>query len=476
MVGPNYRRPCVCPPPSWEEENQEVSERAPSEFAWWEALNDQALNQLIYIGYNQNIPLTIAGLRVMQARAQLGIAIGNFFPQQQQFIGDYSTNRTAFPDPDIYFNDLSLGFDVAWEIDIWGKFRRGIQSAGASLCAQIASYDDTSLSLVAEIARTYIIMRTLEKRIFYAKKNADIQQNALEITQVLYEEGEQSGLDQEQALALLRDTQALIPNFEISLQQAKYALCVLLDLPYDSLQEIIGHPAEIPQVPLDVAVGVPLDMLRRRPDIRLAEFDAMAQCANVGVAQSALYPSFSLIGSIGFTATNDGAFSLATPLKASNLVYTVGPSIVWNLFNYGRLVNKVRVEDAIYEQLLMNYRNVVLTAVNEVESALVALIKFQREAELLEQSVDAQQRSLEISLVQYTEGFASYQRVLDSTQSLTNEQDQFVQAQGDIMTSLVALYKALGGGWEIRCGGGFIPSEVKNEMQERTNWGSLICE
>lgn len=472
MVGPNYHTPPVAIECSWKELGDPVSNSECIHVAWWESLDDPVLNTLINIGYNQNLPLIIAGLRIMQARAQLGIAIGNFFPQKQQFFTDYLAFNIPFLKPHAYFNLLAEGFDVAWELDIWGKFRRGIQSANASLFSEVAAYDDLMVTMIAEIARTYVLIRTFEKQLNYANKNRDIQANVLELAKVLYEEGEETGLDYEQALSLLKETETLIPKYESLLKQTQYALSTLLDLPYDNLQEIIGQPGEIPNVPVEIAIGVPCDLLRRRPDIRQAEFEAMAQCANVGVAKSELYPSFSLKGSIGFLATN---FSLGIPNEASKLFYIAGPSLAWNLFNYGRLVNKVRVQDAIFEQLLVNYRNVVITALNEVESALVSFLKSQEEAKLLEESLTAQERSLDISIIQYTEGIASYQRVLDSTRSLTNQQDQYTQIQGQVVTNLIALYKALGGGWEIRSGDAILPCEIKEEMQARTNWGALLC-
>lgn len=475
MVGPNYHTPSAPITEDWDVGDSDTINHRPASYChWWEVFNDPVLNDLIQSAYDQNLTLLIAGLRVLEARAQLGVVVGNFYPQLQQITADFSNIRNPHPPPDKYINELTVGFDTAWELDLWGKYRRGIQASGANLLANIANYDDVMVALTAEVARTYVLIRSFEERIRLARKNAKIQSRALELTRILYEGGTESELDAQQAATVLYSTEALIPRLQTSLNQTTNALSVLLDIPSYEIKEILDAPGAIPQAPVEVAIGVPADLLRRRPDIRQAEFQALAQCAVIGIAKSELYPSFSLVGSLGWTASDAGMRSLSNPFRSSNYEYEFGPSFTWNIFNYGRLKNQVRVEDAFFEQLLANYRNVVLVAVSEVQDAAVAFLRSQDEAHYLYKSVETAQRSLEISLAQYKEGLATYQRVLDSTRALTNQQDQYVQAAADIITNLIAMYKALGGGWETRCEMDFVPTPVKCKMRKRTDWGRLL--
>jgi NodT family efflux transporter outer membrane factor (OMF) lipoprotein len=272
-----------------------------------------------------------------------------------------------------------------------------------------------------------------------------------------------------QAKALLSETQALIPRLSRDLRQAKNALSILLGKVPSELNEILGRPKPIPAVPAEVAVGVPAELLRRRPDIRLAERQLAAQSPRIGVAKAELYPAFNLLGTIGLSSLNSSNF-----FDSNSVTGQAGASFRWNILNYGRIKNDVRVQDARFQELAVNYQNTVLRAAQEVEDAMVAFLRTQEEARFLSSSVQAYKRSVDLSLLQYKEGLVDYQRVLDTQRFLTRSQETYVTRKGDIVINLVAMYKALGGGWQIREGKDFVPEQIRVEMAQRTDWGELL--
>ncbi|MDX1697144.1 MAG: TolC family protein, partial [Thiohalobacterales bacterium] len=424
--------------------------------------------------------LQIAGLRILESRAQLGIATGNRYPQLQQVNAsataiELSENRpNAVPGIDDDYASYQAGFDAAWELDFWGRFRRGIEAAEAGLSASVADYDNALVSLTAEVARAYITIRTLEERLALAEANIELQQESLRVARVRFENGATTELDVQQATSNLADTRALVPILKRSLRQARNGLSILLGLPPSDLSGMLGGPGTIPVAPAELAAGVPADLLRRRPDVRAAEQQAASQSALVGVAQADLYPRFSLVGSIGFQSSNTGSSSAGDLFDGDSLFYNAGPAFSWNILNYGRIRNNVRVQDARLQQALVNYRNTVLTAYREAEDAMVAFVESQRESEFRATSAQAAQRSTEIASIQYREGSVDFQRVIDAERFLVQQQDQWTSVRGDIALNMVALYKALGGGWELREGREFVSEENRNEMAERTSWGKLL--
>jgi NodT family efflux transporter outer membrane factor (OMF) lipoprotein len=476
MVGPDFKEPEATVAEQWtDDEDQGVTHQPVTNSDWWLVFNDPVLNKLVEIAYNQNLSLEIAGLRVLEARAQLGIVTSNLYPQSQALSGNYSYNRgkdTRLTDR--YFNQASAGFDAAWEMDFWGKFRRGVESADANLIANIASYDDVLVTLTAEVARNYVLIRTLEERIRLARENIKIQQRSLELTTNQFETGSVTELDMQQATTQLRNTQATVPNLLISLEQAQHALSILMGMPPQDLNGMLGAASGIPTAPADVATGIPADLLRRRPDIKQAELQAVAQSAQIGIAEAELLPSFTLFGSIGWDVNDAGRDNLNDLFNSDNLAFSTGPSFQWKILSYGRLKNQVRVQDARFQQLLTNYENVVLNASAEVKNAISGFLHSKAEAEYREQSARAAMRSTNLSMLQYTEGVSLYQSVLDATRSLASQQDAYAATRGNIATNLIALYKALGGGWEVRVGNDFVPADVRDEMEARTDWGDML--
>src|SRR6266481_8179724 len=284
MVGPDFVRPKTTVSPSWLDTDDQRVKTGPSEYRnWWTAFNDPALDRLIERAYRENLPLRTAGVRVLQARAQLGIAIGDFFPQTQQGIGSVQYNRTSDRSAiaagfgGIDYWQSQVGLQASWELDFWGKFRRTIQSADASLLSSLADYDNTLVTLTADVANSYITIRTAEERIRIARENIGTQEESLKIAEARFKYGTVTQLDVEQARTSLLNTQATIPPLETQLRQARDALSVLLGMPPSDLSDFLGGSSRIPVSPPQVIVGIPTDLLRRRPDIRSAELQAAAQ-------------------------------------------------------------------------------------------------------------------------------------------------------------------------------------------------------
>ncbi len=477
-VGPNFTRPTAPVPQGWTAAgNPRVAARAAEDSRWWKTFNDPVLDRLIELAYQQNLPLQVTGLRIVEARAQLGIATGRQYPQLQVATASAAavgvSENQVIPGHDRNYGSFQLGFDAAWEMDFWGKYRRGVQAETAVLMATVADYELALVSLNAEVARTYVTIRTFEVLIDQAEQNARLQEQALEIAQSRFRNGATSELDPTQALTLLQSTRASIPRLQIGLQQARNALSTALGRPSGAVESLLLGAKQIPRAPTQVAVGVPAEMLRRRPDIRSAELNAAAQCARIGVAKADLFPSFTLFGTVGLQTTAGGGTSVNL-FSSKSLYYSVGPRIFWPFFNYGRLTNNVRVEDARFQQLLVNYRDTVLRAAQEVEDALAGFINSQEELVFEQGAVTAAQRAVELSLTQYREGATDYQRVLDAQRSLLEQQNELTQSNSSVATSLIALYKALGGGWELRQGQPVVPEATQNEMKARTGWGGLL--
>jgi NodT family efflux transporter outer membrane factor (OMF) lipoprotein len=486
MVGPDYIKPTAPEPQEWLESSSSIIESKDADFrSWWMVFNDPTLNALVQSAYQQNLTLQSTGIRILEARAQLGIAIGNQYPQTQQGTGDATAQKTSRNLPNAASAErfayvYDMGFDVAWELDFWGKFRRSVQAGVADLQASIADYDDNLVFLTSEVARTYITLRTSEERLAVAYDNVKIQTESLRLAQAQFDAGSVTELDVFQSRALLRSTEAAIPGFESDIRQAKNALAILLGKLPGEIDAMLAGPGRIPPMPAEIGVGIPAELLRRRPDIRLAERQLAAQSAQIGVAKADLYPSFSLFGSIGYTTASSTSgpqsrnAGLSDLFKSNSFGYSVGPSVSWNLFNYGRITNSIRVEDARFQQLAVDYENTVLEAVQEVEDAMTAYLRTQDQVAFLADAVAAYKSAVDLSTLQYKEGLVDFQRVLDAQQNLVQQQDNLVTTTGDVSLNLISLYKALGGGWEMRAGKDFVPDSIKAEMKERTNWGDLL--
>ncbi|MDH3671999.1 MAG: TolC family protein [Gammaproteobacteria bacterium] len=484
-LGPDYKKPEAQVSAQWIDIDAPRVNSQPADLAdWWTVFDDPVLNSLVEMAYTQNLTLRIAGLRILEARANLGIAVGSKYPQVQQINGNATRVEISDNDPsskvaDRNFESAEATFDLAWELDFWGRFRRAIESAEAQFDASIADYDDVMVALASEVARSYVLIRTFEERLALAEQNVVTQERALRIADVKFRNGAVTELDVQQARAILANTEALIPVLETGLRQVNNALAVLLGLTPRDLGDLLQGPAPIPVAPFEVSTGVPAELLRRRPDVRRAERFLAAQSAQIGVSITDLYPRFSLVGSVGFRTSDSSETSFTMDSGLGDLFDSdsaagfLGPFFSWNIFNYGRIKNNIRVQDARFQQLLVNYQNTVLTALAETENAIVAYLKAHEQANFLGESVRAAQRAVQLSLIQYREGTTDFDRVLSTLTFLVDQQDSLTATAGDVATNLIAMYKALGGGWQVRGDRkieDYVPEEDKQQLRARTKY------
>jgi len=479
LLGPNFQAPPAPVANQWIEEGNEAVNSALSEHRdWWTVFADPVLTRLVDIAYQQNLTLRTAGVRVLEARAQLGITIGEFYPQQQLTNAAVTYNRLPISSPfnliDNTYWQATFGAQAGWEIDIWGKLRRAIESANYVFLASVANYDDVQVTLTGDVASAYVQIRTTERQIVIAQDNIERQRTALKIARAKFQYGTATKRDVYQAEAILGATEATIPQLNIQLAQAKNALNVLLGMPPGQLDGLLAGPSAIPVAPQQVAVGIPADLLRRRPDIRRAELQAAAQCAQIGFAKADLFPTFSLVGNVGTVATDLNRASLGNVFTANSLVYSTGPALQWNVLNYGQITNNVRVQDAKFQELLIDYQNTVLKAQQEVENGIAIFVHSRVQAEFLKQSVAAAEGALNIAMIQYRQGITDFTTVLTAEQNLYQAQNNLALATENIALGLITTYRALGGGWEIRKDRDFVPADTLQEMASRTNWGTLL--
>ncbi|HZZ82713.1 MAG TPA: efflux transporter outer membrane subunit [Gemmataceae bacterium] len=458
-VGPNYRKPPAPVADEWIDSRHQGVDVSTKDLAgWWHALRDPKLDALVEQAYQQNLTLRTAGTRILAARAQRNIAIGYLFPQQQQAFGDYRRTQTSLnvANPlhrdiagvggfgDRTFNDTAAGVNLAWEIDFWGRFRRGIEASNAALDASVENYDDALVLLIGEVASTYVEIRVFQQQLRYVADNIAVQEILAKQAEDRLQGGAGRKIDQAQMRSNLRDTLAIKEQLEISLRQANNRLCVLLGMPVRDLMPELGD-GPIPTVPPEVAVGMPVDLLRRRPDLRRAERLVAAQSARIGIATADLYPRLSLIGSIGYEST--GLNNLVTP---NSFIGSVGPSLRWDILNYGRLVNGIRVQDALFQTAAVEYQNAVLQAGREVEDNIVFFLRSQTRTRELSVSAKEAKIAVDEAVALSKDVKFDLNQAFVTSNFLVGQQNKLAQAQGDIALSFVQIYKALGGGWEIR--------------------------
>jgi len=443
-VGPNYCPAAAPVANNWiDASDVRIRNQADDISQWWTVFNDPVLNNLVACAYRQNLTVKQAAFRVLQARYKLAIAKGEFFPQSQTASGSFSRLGSTAGG---FFDAWDFGFNLQWELDFWGRLRRAIQAANDQLGVSVADYDDVMVTLLSDVASAYVRIRTDQERIKLLRDNLQLQREIYELTRRKGEAGTLADLDIAQAESTLKQTEAAIPLLEIDMRQANDQLCTLLGIPPADLMKLLGD-APIPTTPPEIALGIPCDMLRRRPDVRRAERTAAAQAEQIGIAQADLYPIFSIGGSMGWTADNFPGLFNSQAFNGS-----VGPSFNWKLLNYGRIVNNVRFQDAAFQELIAAYQNTVLTASHEVEDGLVTFLQSQERTKLLDDSVKAGIIARGITLRLYEAGRTGYDfnRYILIEQNLITQQDAWAQARGQIAQGLISVYRALGGGWEIR--------------------------
>ena len=476
-VGPDFIAPKEAKLPStWENNATSVSDVR----GWWKNFNDTTLDALVDKASQQNFDLRSAGLRILQARAALGVSDGLLYPQVQTLSGSLASMRKD----DRSLTSFTTGFDVGWEMDFWGKYARTIESSEALLYASMASYETIMASVIAEVARNYINYTTAKERMMFAQRNVAIQEKVLHITQIQFNAGNVSELDVQQAKTELYMTKSAIPAYKLQMIYAKNAMAILLGtLPeeIDGMLEIEQNDARDIRAPhydysadsyipvMEIAPDFVVDaaLLLRRPDIRVAEYQAKAQNARIGATEAELYPHFTLFGSISYSTHN--ILGDSNSFKESISV-GAGPAFSWNIFQYGRIKNQVRLQDAKFQESLSDYNKKVLVAVGEVSNALDGYRFTKEQLELNALATEATQRAFELSLTQYENGLVTYQRLLNSVEKLTRNEDQYALLKGNISLQAIALYKALGGGWEAAHQREYLSQEDIEQMRERSDW------
>ncbi|OYU14972.1 MAG: RND transporter [Alphaproteobacteria bacterium PA4] len=469
-LGPDYAPPPPAIADGWVPPSLGSTAVAASDTPWWQAFNDPALDALITATIAGNRDLKVAGLRVLEARAQLGIAQSTRSPQAATASAATGYGASAPGGQPIGKYDFlygTAGVSAGWEIDFWGKFRRSIEAGTAGYFAAIASQQDVALILRAEVARLYLQYRTLQERLAVVRSNIELQQRNVAITELQFREGDDAELDVQQARTQLLTTRAAVPQLEAGMTQTRNALALLMGRAPGDVPELALSPDTIPATPAALPVAIASDLLRQRPDVRTAAFRAGAQSAQIGIARADLYPSLSLGGSISLTRTTLGGLSNSVDIG-------IGPAIRWNILDFGRIRGNVRVQDARLEQALENYQQTVLKAANEVDSAAIVLVKAREEGAILADSVIAAKRSLTLANIRYREGLSDFQRVLDAQAALLRQQDRAISNRGDTAIALVALTKAVGGGWIAPTEADFASPDTRARMQARSNWAGQL--
>ncbi len=477
-LGPDYQEPEVSWLDEWETDlyGQVVATESVEQDLdfWWQAFNDPVLNDLIDKAREENQTLRIAALSILESQALLGVATGLQYPQVQQMTGSWARVDSWPTEGDnsgdhSNLNNYNAGFNVGWEADFWGKYRRSIESADAAFFSSVSNYHNAQVLLAAQVAQAYFSYRTTLSLVEIARENAKLQERSLEITTKLFEGGQAAELDVQQANTQYLSTLSSIPNLEISLRQLENALAVLLSRQPGDLPELASADADLPELNPVLIDGVPANLLMRRPDIRSAAWAVGAQSAQIGVAKADLYPSISLFGTLGWSGN-----SLSN--TSDTLSTGFGPSFTWNLFNYDRIENNVRVQDARLQQAIEAYQLTVLAAASEIDNAAISVVKTKEQQKILAEALEASERSLVLSTKRYQEGYSDFQRVLSAQQARAARSSAYVSNQGAHINGVIAFYKALGGGWQPADGENLIPESIRVIMEERTDWDGMLSE
>ncbi len=462
-VGPNYVRPDVAAPAHWNDASvsnsngKRLDGKALAQ--WWSTLNDSELTSLIDRAIQRNTDLRKARARVREARARRGISKADLFPSITAsgsaqrthngaqtgitgglglFSAGNSGQAGTASESDLY----SVGFDASWELDLFGGKRRAVEASQGDLEASEEDLRDVLVSLIGEVASNYVDLRSSQTRLSIAEANRDAQQETYQIVQWRFDAGLTTALDVEQARYNLEQTASQIPTLQTSVEKDKNRIAVLLGLNPGSLEEELTERRTVPVAALDVAVGIPADVMRNRPDVRRAERQLAAETARVGVQIAELYPKLTLSGSTGLES-----LSLSNLFNASSKVYSYGPSFTWKIFNAGSIRQNIEAQSAVQEQALIQYEASILSALEEVNNALSTYSKEQVRRQSLADASQAAQHAVDLAQSQYSSGLIDFQVVLDAQRSLLSFQDLLAQSEAAVTSDLISLYKALGGGW-----------------------------
>ncbi|NPU84157.1 MAG: efflux transporter outer membrane subunit [Syntrophaceae bacterium] len=455
-VGPDYRPPDLSAPAAWNNEVREGSGAAANVAGtadkWWSTLNDPELTSLIERAVAGNLDLKKARARVREARAQRGVAQAGYFPTlgaTGSATRSRSSEETGTGATGVLY---SAGFDAAWELDVFGGVRRSVEAADATLQATQESLHDVLVTLLAEVALNYTEVRTWQARIAAAEANLKAQEETFQLTSWRQQAGLSDDLAVRQARYNLESTRSQIPTLRTGLEEAQNRIAVLLGEQPGKVHGELSERKPIPVSSAGIALGVPAEALRNRPDVRKAERELAAQTAKIGVATADLYPKFKLNGSIGVDSTLIGRL-----FTSGTYSWSFGPQITWTLFDGGAIRRNIEAQTALQEQYWIAYEAAVLGALEEAENAIRAYVEEQIRRKSLIEATRAAEEAARLAKLKYQAGLTDFSTVLDAERSLLTFQDSLAQSEGAITSNLIKLYKALGGGWKSQVPDGTKP-------------------
>lgn len=447
-VGPDAQPPTNKVPQQWSAElARGLTTSSPELGQWWSLLGDRLLDELVGRAIAGNTDMKGAIARVREARARRAEAGGALAPSVD-LSATYTRRRSGGGGGSaaasvLESDNFATGFDASWEIDLFGGVRRTIEQRQAELEASRADLGNVLVSVLAEVARNYVDVRSLQARIGIAQANLRSQTDTLELVELRRAAGLSDELEAAQARYNVADTRARIPPLQTSLAAARNRLALLVGASAGALDDELAAPAPVPSAPLTVAVGMSADLLRRRPDVARAEQQLVAATAAVGVATADLYPKLTLNGSIGLSSLD-----LASLGSAASRVFSFGPSLTWNVFDAGRIRHRIEAQSALQEQALATYEGVVLSAYEEAENALVAYVREQVRRDGLQEAVGAARLADQLAHTKFSSGLIDFQQVLEAERARLVFEESVEQSTAAVTTDLIALYKALGGGWK----------------------------
>lgn len=466
LVGPDYRPPAAPAPADWASLTTRPTGPAATQVStvtadpadtvrWWQQFDDRTLDRLVRESLAANLDIAQAIARVRQARASRAVAVGGLFPSVD-LAGSYrrtgrgndtgtTVNNGALgaTSSSSRHDQFQAGFDASWEVDVFGGLRREVEANDAEVAAAVDDLQNVRVTLVSEVAVNYFALRSAQQRTVNAQRNLAIQKQSLGLTQRRRGAGVVSGLDVANAEAQVAGTEAAIPAFQQSARNAMFDLALLLGREPASLIDALSPGAPIPKAPAAVGVGVPSELLRRRPDVRLAEERLHAATARIGVATADWFPRFTINGSFGSDSSEAKRL-----FNWTSTIWSIGPNISWNIFDAGRIRANIVLTEARQQEALAAYRQVVLTSLRDTEQALTAYDYEQRRRVSLRQAAEANRRAVKFAQTLYAQGTTEFVTVLTAQQGLLSSEDALVQSDQQVSANLVAIYKALGGGWE----------------------------
>jgi len=485
MVGPDYSRPPVKTIEKYQPTTQtefteslgENSNKIIDPVEWWESFNDPTLNALLKQAALQNLSLQQKALKIYELQAQLGISNAALLPSVSLNAAFTNNQNSSIQEAINDSGNLitrNVLLQMSWELDFWGKARRGIQSSLNSYLSGVAAFYSSDVSLTADVANTYINIRNNEALIAVAKTNLELQKESLRIANSRFKYGATSMLDLSQAQAQYEQTKARIPDLIASLKKTQNAMSILLGQPPDYYEKNYGNTKGSLKPPTELGVGMPIDLLRRRPDVLQAELTAVAQSNLIGVRKAELYPTFTLGGTFGYANSNYGNLTSPNLFSWNNNSSGVSAGLYLPLFYRGAIVDQIRVQDAIFQQSLLAYQNQVLSAQKEVEDSLITISTTKSSAEDYTRGVIAAKSAADLALERYKSGQSDYTTVITAQQSLLSLENSLVQTKSNELIGYVGAFKALGGGWTAQMTPPKLPETMVTEMNNRTDWGSVL--